>query len=100
MPILAPAGIRAAALGVLAAAPGVEVDYVAVVDPDGFVDLAGAGLGLPAAGLGLPASGGTAGGGESGEAGEAARPAGPVLLALAAKVGTTRLIDNALIDLR
>ena len=94
------AGIRAAALGVLAAAPGVEVDYAAVVDPDGFVDLAGAGLGLPAAGLGLPASGGTAGGGESGEAGEAARPAGPVLLALAAKVGTTRLIDNALIDLR
>ena len=97
------AGIRAAALGVLAAAPGVEVDYVAVVDPDGFVDLAGAGLGLPAAGLGLPASGGTggtAGTGEAGEAGEAARPAGPVLLALAAKVGTTRLIDNALIDLR
>ena len=97
------AGIRAAAFGVLATAPGVEVDYVAVVDPDGFVDLAGAGLGLPAAGLGLPASGGTggtAGTGEAGEAGEAAQPAGPVLLALAAKVGTTRLIDNALIDLR
>ena len=87
------AGIRVAALGVLAAAPGVEVDYVAVVDPDGFVDLAGAGLGLPA-------SGGTGEAAGTGEAGEAARPAGPVLLALAAKVGTTRLIDNALIDLR
>ena len=92
------AGIRAAALGVLAAAPGVEVDYAAVVDPDGFVDLAGAGLGLPASG----GTGEAAGTGEAGGAGASgtARPAGPVLLALAAKVGTTRLIDNALIDLR
>ena len=84
-------GVRAAALRVLAAAPGVEVDYVAVVDPDSFVDLAGAGLGLPGEEPGPSPLGG---------AGGTPRPAGPVLLALAATVGTTRLIDNALIDLR
>ena len=79
------AGLRAAALEVLEAAPGVEVDYAAVVDPDSFVDLAGAGLGLPSTGR---------------EGGGNARTAGPVLLAVAARVGATRLIDNALIELR
>ena len=79
------AGLRAAALEVLEAAPGVEVDYAAVVDPDSFVDLAGAGLGLPGTGR---------------EGGGNARTAGPVLLAVAARVGATRLIDNALIELR
>lgn len=71
-----PAGVRAAALDLLSAAPGVEVDYVALVDPDTFVDLAGSGLGL---------------------AGSSS--AGTGLLALAAKVGATRLIDNTLVAL-
>ena len=77
-----PAAIRRAALASLEAADGVEVDYVALVAPDSFEDLADAGLGLPRsepAGEGLPATG---------------------LLAVAARVGTTRLIDNTLIDLR
>ena len=77
-----PADIRRAALASLEEADGVEVDYVALVAPDSFEDLAGAGLGLPRsepAGEGLPATG---------------------LLAVAARVGTTRLIDNTLIDLR
>ena len=75
------AAVREAALAYLANADGVEVDYVAVVRADSFVDLAGAGLGLdpqkyqPVAGE-------------------------PALLALAAKVGSTRLIDNTLITLR
>ena len=75
------AAVRQAALTYLANADGVEVDYVAVVGADSFVDLAGAGLGLdpqkyqPVAGE-------------------------PALLALAAKVGSTRLIDNTLITLR
>ena len=73
------AGVRRAAAGLLAAAPGVEVDYVAVVDPLTLVERAGAGLGLPGAG-GVAAD-------------------GVVLLAVAARVGRTRLIDNALIDL-
>jgi len=91
------AGVRTAALEVLKQAPGVEVDYVAVVDPDSFVDLSGAGLGLP---------GGSVQSAGADEPAETSRPAGPsqpmgpVLLALAAWVGTTRLIDNALIDLR
>lgn len=74
------AGVRHAALDLLTSAAGVEVDYVAVVDPVSFEDLAGAGLGLPL-------EDGAAAGGRTG------------LLALAAKVGTTRLIDNALIEL-
>lgn len=81
-----PAAIRRAALASLEAADGVETDYVALVDPAGFEDLTDAGLGLPRrapvhedAGEGLPAVG---------------------LLAVAARVGTTRLIDNTLIDLR
>lgn len=75
------AAVRQASLAYLANADGVEVDYVAVVGADSFVDLAGAGLGLdpqkyqPVAGE-------------------------PALLALAAKVGSTRLIDNTLITLR
>ena len=81
-----PADIRRAALASLEEADGVEVDYVALVAPDSFEDLAGTGLGLPRSepagedeGEGLPAVG---------------------LLAVAARVGTTRLIDNTLIDLR
>ena len=81
-----PAAIRLAALACLEAADGVEIDYVALVDPDGFEDLTDAGLGLPrraaareGVGEGLPAVG---------------------LLAVAARVGATRLIDNTLIDLR
>ncbi|OLO43920.1 pantoate--beta-alanine ligase [Actinomyces oris] len=81
-----PAAIRRASLASLEAAVGVEVDYVALVAPDSFEDLAGAGLGLPRSetagkdeGEGLPTVG---------------------LLAVAARVGTTRLIDNTLIDLR
>ena len=77
-----PAAIRRAALASLEAADGVEIDYVALVDPAGFEDLADAGLGLPRSepvGEELPAVG---------------------LLAVAARVGTTRLIDNTLIDLR
>ena len=80
-----PAAIRQAALVSLEAADGVEIDYVALVAPDSFEDLAGAGLGLPRSepsgedkGEELPAVG---------------------LLAVAARVGTTRLIDNTLIDL-
>lgn len=75
------AAVRQAVLAYLANADGVEVDYVALVGADSFVDLAGAGLGLdpqkyqPVAGE-------------------------PALLALAAKVGSTRLIDNTLITLR
>lgn len=75
------AAVRQAALAYLANADGIEVDYVALVGADSFVDLAGAGLGLdpqkyqPVAGE-------------------------PALLALAAKVGSTRLIDNTLITLR
>ena len=75
------AAVRQAALAYLANADGVEVDYGALVGADSFVDLAGAGLGLdpqkyqPVAGE-------------------------PALLALAAKVGSTRLIDNTLITLR
>ncbi|WP_147681646.1 pantoate--beta-alanine ligase [Actinomyces ruminicola] len=87
------ATVRAAAQQVLEAEAGVEVDYVAVVDPDSFVDLAGAGLGLepqaqPEAGPRGAGRGGAPGGASS-----------RGLLAVAARVGTTRLIDNTLIDL-
>lgn len=79
------ARIRTAALAHLEAAPGVEVDYVAIVDPETFVDLAGAGLGL-------------AGGPERRDVQGEGAPR-QALLALAARVGTTRLIDNALVPL-
>ena len=75
------AAVRQAALAYLANADGVEVDYVAVVGADSFVDLAGAGLGLDPQKY-HPVAGEEA------------------LLALAAKVGSTRLIDNTLITLR
>jgi pantoate--beta-alanine ligase len=75
------AAVRQAALAYLANADGVEVDYVALVGADSFVDLAGAGLGLdPQKYQPVPGE--------------------PALLALAAKVGSTRLIDNTLITLR
>ena len=75
------AAVRQADLAYLANADGVEVDYVAVVGADSFVDLAGAGLGLDPQKY-QPVAGESA------------------LLALAAKVGSTRLIDNTLITLR
>lgn len=75
------AAVRQAALAYLANADGVEVDYVAVVGADSFVDLAGASLGLDPQKY-QPVAGESA------------------LLALAAKVGSTRLIDNTLITLR
>lgn len=133
------AAVREAALEVLASAPGVAVDYAAVVDPDTFVDLAGSGLGLPAAGSevapdpapvapGAVDTGAAApGAGEpecsgtsprtapenpirqAGAAGVSVRAGaigpgkhsapGLALLAVAARVGTTRLIDNVLLDL-
>ena len=75
------AAVRQAALAYLANADGVEVDYMALVGADSFVDLAGAGLGLDPQKY-RPVAGEEA------------------LLALAAKVGSTRLIDNTLITLR
>lgn len=75
------AAVRQAALAYLANADGVEIDYVALVGADSFVDLAGAGLGLDPQKY-QPVAGESA------------------LLALAAKVGSTRLIDNTLITLR
>lgn len=75
------AAVRQAALAYLSNADGVEVDYVALVGADSFVDLAGAGLGLDPQKY-QPVAGESA------------------LLALAAKVGSTRLIDNTLITLR
>ncbi|WP_127842641.1 4-phosphopantoate--beta-alanine ligase [Actinomyces wuliandei] len=85
-----PQEVREAALRVLERAPGARVDYVALVDPETFVDLAGAGLGLEP----------QAPGGQPGQMTEAGQPGGSQgLLAVAAWVGATRLIDNALLDL-
>jgi len=64
-----PAATLAAAQAVLDAAPGLSVDYLALVDPETFAP-----VGVPAAGPGRG------------------------VLAVAARVGTTRLIDNMLID--
>jgi pantoate--beta-alanine ligase len=63
------ADVRRAAEEVLDSAEGVEVDYLALVDPDTF----------------LPLDEGVTGAG---------------LLAVAARVGTTRLIDNMTVDLQ
>ncbi|GAA4287226.1 pantoate--beta-alanine ligase [Georgenia daeguensis] len=63
------ADVLRAAEAVLGSAEGVEVDYLALVDPDTF----------------LPLDEGAVGAG---------------LLAVAARVGTTRLIDNMTVDLR
>ena len=113
------AGVRQAALAVLDGADGVEVDYVALVDPDSFVDLADAGLGLPAVPQVAPAEPGASTGQTGDKPGAGAGPetgTGPqagddpgrevsagagrtALLALAARVGSTRLIDNALVVL-
>ncbi|MGN6241146.1 MAG: pantoate--beta-alanine ligase [Cellulosimicrobium cellulans] len=62
------AAVLAAARGILDGADGVEVDYVALVDPATVEDLA------PGA-------------------------VGPGLLLVAARVGTTRLIDNAAVEI-
>ncbi|MBB1253713.1 pantoate--beta-alanine ligase [Streptomyces sp. OF3] len=62
-----PPEVRGTARRVLAEASGVEVDYLALVDPADFADVA-----------------------------EDHR--GPAVLALAARVGTTRLIDNVRLD--
>lgn len=80
------AQVREAAEAVLLAAPGVSVDYAALVDPRTFTDLAGAGLGLATQPGSLPA-----GRSES-------RPIRG-LLAVAAGVGATRLIDNCEVTL-
>ena len=64
-----PAATLTAAQAVLDAAPGLSVDYLALVDPETFAP-----VGVPAAGPGRG------------------------VLAVAARVGTTRLIDNMLID--
>ncbi|WP_244924915.1 pantoate--beta-alanine ligase [Actinomyces bowdenii] len=79
-----PAQVRSAAQAVLDAAPGVITDYVAVVDPATFTDLTGQGPGLPPS---------------SGISGERPGGSGRALLAVAARVGSTRLIDNCLVDL-
>lgn len=62
------AGVRRAAVEVLAAEPGVTPDYVALVDADTMAEVA-------------------------------PDHAGPALLALAARVGATRLIDNTMVVL-
>ncbi|WP_259390741.1 pantoate--beta-alanine ligase [Actinomyces sp. 2119] len=82
-----PQEVREAALRVLERAPGARVDYVALVEPDTFVDLAGVGLGL------VP----QAPGGRLGQVNEVSRRQG--LLAVAAWVGATRLIDNTILEL-
>ncbi|WP_243106908.1 4-phosphopantoate--beta-alanine ligase [Actinomyces lilanjuaniae] len=82
-----PQEVREAALRVLERAPGARVDYVALVEPDTFVDLAGVGLGL------VP----RAPGGRLGQVNEVSRRQG--LLAVAAWVGATRLIDNTILEL-
>ena len=61
--------VLAAARGVLAAQPGVEVDYAELVDPETMEPVP-------------PGRG------------------GPALLAVAARVGSTRLIDNAILDVQ
>lgn len=81
-----PDAVRTAAEAALAQAPGVVTDYVALVDPATFTDLTGQGPGLP------PSSG--IGGERPGGSGP-----GRALLAVAARVGSTRLIDNCLVDL-
>jgi pantoate--beta-alanine ligase len=61
-----PAAVEAAAEGALATAPGVEAEYVALVEPDGFGPV------------------------QRAEAGH--------VLAVAARVGRTRLIDNVILE--
>jgi pantoate--beta-alanine ligase len=65
-----PSDIVAAAWAVLDAQPGVDTDYVALVDPDTFDDVDGDG-----------------------------HVAGQAVLAVAARVGATRLIDNEYVDI-
>ena len=76
-----PAGTLAAAQAVLDAAPGLSVDYLALVDPETFAPVGG------------PAADGPPAGGPATRA-----RVGRGVLAVAARVGTTRLIDNMLID--
>ena len=86
------AQVRQAAEAVLLAAPGVSLDYAALVDPRTFTDLAGAGLGLAPRPGAQPES-------QSSTQSEG-RPMGRGLLAVAAGVGPTRLIDNCEVELR
>jgi pantoate--beta-alanine ligase len=66
----APADIVAAARAILDSEPGVDADYVALVDPETFEDIDARGQGVRSA-----------------------------VLAVAARVGATRLIDNESMDL-
>ncbi len=103
-----PAEVLEAARTYLGKAPGVRVDYLALVDPQTFVPLAGDDAPMaPGGGAGLRARGGNVGwlGSETepaavpaeGEADRALPKRG--LLAVAAWVGPTRLIDNAEVEL-
>jgi pantoate--beta-alanine ligase len=66
--------IRVAAAGVLEAADGLVVDYAAVVDPDTFADVEGPDT--------------------------SPSVATPAVLAVAARIGNTRLIDNVAVNIR
>jgi len=72
-----PARVLAAAQSVLDASPGLSVDYLALVDPDTFAPVGCAPSGCAPSGGGF----------------------GPAVLAVAARVGTTRLIDNMRLNL-
>ncbi|WP_067782144.1 pantoate--beta-alanine ligase [Actinomyces vulturis] len=74
-----PSAIRQTALDYLTQAPGVDVDYVAIVDPDTFIELSDAALALPQP--------------------EGFQRPEYALVAVAARVGATRLIDNRLMKL-
>lgn len=92
-----PAAVRAAAEAILARAPGVVIDYAALVDPATFTDLTGQGPGLPpSSGIGGAQPGGS---GHEGQGRPGCAGAERALLAVAARVGATRLIDNCLVDL-
>lgn len=79
-------GILAAARAVFESADGIEVDYVAVVDPDSFIDL----------GVAAGAAADAAAGAERNDGGGIA-PGASALLVAAIWVGATRLIDNVMV---
>jgi len=84
-----PAAVLAAAGSVLAAAPGVSVDYLALVDPVTFEPVTSG----PVTSGPVTSGPVTSGPVTSGPAAAAA------VLAIAAKVGSTRLIDNMAVSL-